>query len=131
MITENAQAVASVASSPFLEIAKTWVTYVGVLVVALVTAYAGIRKALKDLKSGEVSGGSVQEKVVSATLIETHTMLMWSESNRTVTDSVRDLIDKVESMTKALNYNTEIGREVCRDMKELRHQIERLRDKLP
>lgn len=131
MITENAQAVASVASSPFLEIAKTWVTYVGVLVVALVTAYAGIRKALKDLKSGEVSGGSVQEKVVSATLIETHTMLMWSESNRTVTDSVRDLIDKVESTTKALNYNTETGREVCRDMKELRHQIERLRDKLP
>lgn len=130
MITENAQAVASVASSPFLEIAKTWVTYVGVLVVALVTAYAGIRKALKDLKSGEVSG-SIQEKVVSATLIETHTMMLWSESNRSVTESVGDLIDKIESMTKALNYNTETGREVCRDMKELRHQIERLRDKMP
>lgn len=130
MITENAQAVASVASSPFLEIAKTWVTYIGVLVVALVTAYAGIRKALKDLKSGEVSG-SIQEKVVSATFIETHTMMLWSESNRSVTESVGDLIDKIESMTKALNYNTETGREVCRDMKELRHQIERLRDKMP
>lgn len=130
MMIENAQAAASVASSPFLEIAKTWVTYIGVLAVALVTAYAGIRKALKDLKSGEVTG-SVQEKVVSATLIETHTMLLWSESNRGVVEAVRDLIDKIESMSHALNYNTETGREVCRDIKELRHQIERLRDKLP
>lgn len=130
MITENAQAVASVASSPFLEVAKTWVTYIGVLAVALVTAYAGIRKALKDLKTGEVSG-SVQEKVVSATLIETHTMMLWSESNRSVGEAIRDLTDKLESLSHALNYNTETGREVCRDMKELRHQIERLRDKMP
>lgn len=130
MMIENVQAAASVASSPFLEIAKTWVTYIGVLAVALVTAYAGIRKALKDLKSGEVSG-SVQEKVVSATLIETHTMLLWSESNRGVVEAVRDLIDKIESLSHSLNYNTETGREVCRDIKELRHQIERLRDKMP
>lgn len=130
MITESAQAAASVASSPFLEIAKTWVTYIGVLAVALVTAYAGIRKALKDLKSGEVSG-TVQDKVMAATLIETHTMLLWSESNRGVADAIRDLTDKIESHAHALNYNTETGREVCRDMKELRHQIERLRDKMP
>lgn len=130
MIVENAQAAASVASSPFLEIAKTWVTYIGVLAVAIVTAYAGIRKALKDLKTGEVSGAP-QDKVVAATLLETHTMIVWSESNRAVTEAVRDLTDRLESVGHALNYNTETGREVCRDMKELRHQIERLRDKMP
>lgn len=130
MILENAQAAASVASSPFLEIAKTWVTYVGVLVVALVTAYAGIRKALKDLKTGEVSGVP-QEKVVSATLVETHTMRDWSESNRALIERVGDLIDKLESATHALHYNTETGRAVSRDIGELRHQIERLRDKMP
>jgi len=130
MIMENAQAAASVASSPFLEIAKTWVTYIGVLAVAIVTAYAGIRKALKDLKSGEVSG-TVQEKVVSATLIETHTMMLWSDSNRAVVEKIGDLIDKLESATHALNYNTETGRTVSREIGELRHQIERLRDKMP
>lgn len=120
---------AQVATDPWLEIAKTWVTYIGVLGTAIIVAIAGVRKALKDLKTGEVSG-TVQDKIMSATLIETHTMLLWSESNRSVTESVGDLIDKIESMTKALSYNTETGREVCRDMKELRHQIERLRDKM-
>lgn len=130
MIMENAQAAASVASSPFLEIAKTWVTYIGVLAVAIVTAYAGIRKALKDLKSGEVSG-TVQDKVVAATLIETHTMMLWSDSNRAVVEKIGDLIDKLESATHALNHNTETGRAVSREIGELRHQIERLRDKMP
>lgn len=130
MITENAQAVASVASSPFLEIAKTWVTYIGVLAVAIVTAYAGIRKALKDLKSGEVSG-TTTDKVMAATLIETHTMLLWSESNRGVGDALRDLTDKIESLSHSINHNTETGRALCGDLKELRHQIERIRDKMP
>lgn len=130
MITDSAQAAASVASSPFLEVAKTWVTYIGVLAVAIVTAYAGIRKALKDLKSGEVSG-TTTDKVMAATLIETHTMLLWSESNRGVGDALRDLTDKIESLSHAINYNTETGRALCGDMKELRHQIERIRDKMP
>lgn len=130
MIVENAQAVASAASSPFLEVAKTWVTYVGVLAVALVTAYAGIRKALKDLKTGEVSGAP-QDKVVAATLLETHTMMLWSESNRAVVKVVEDLLDKLERNTNAINYNTEASRAVSVDLKELRHQIERVRDKMP
>lgn len=130
MIVENAQAVASAASSPFLEVAKTWVTYVGVLAVALVTAYAGIRKALKDLKTGEVSGAP-QDKVVAATLLETHTMMLWSESNRAVVKVVEDLLDKLERNTNAINCNIEASRAVSVDLKELRHQIERVRDKMP
>lgn len=145
-------------SPAILETIKTWVAYIGILTAAIVTAYAGIRKAIKDLK-GEAApglinpGGSAVHSgvagIVGGTIMETTTLLMWSESNRTVTEAVLamreiikantdatlalpdELAEKLERVVNAINYNTEASREVCRDISELRHQVERLRDKMP
>jgi hypothetical protein len=127
---ENVETIASATSSPAFEAIKTWVTYVGVLAVAIVTAYAGVRKALKDLKTGEVVG-ETKNKIVSATLVETVTMTMWTESNRGVAEAVEELCDKMDSLIHSINYNTEAERKSCENLVELRHHIERLRDKLP
>lgn len=121
----NMAATADVAASPYLETVKTWVTYIGVLVVALVTAYAGIRKALKDLKTGDAPVASKQE-VLSATLVETHTMVLWSESNRQVCEGMHALCTV---LTRMLD-RAEVVEELKKEAIELRHQIERLRDRI-
>lgn len=121
----------SIESSPFLESAKTWVTYAGVLATAIIVAVAGIRKALKDLKSGNAEPSLSKNKVMAATLVETHTMLAWSESNRVATEAIRELAEKLDGMCRSVNYNTEAVRDSNRESAELRHQIERIRDKMP
>lgn len=144
----------SVASfSPIIiENIKTWVTYVGVLAAALVAAWAGIRKALKDLDKtdgNKVVIAPTPQAFVGGTIMETTTLLMWSESNRDVTEALQGLsvcfasnIKAIEGLpdeigirldhvVNAINYNTSASRDVCRDLAELRHQIERLRDKMP
>lgn len=131
----NTIAAASVATSAFspafVEAAKTWITYVGVLVVALVTAFAGIRKALRDLKKDERGSSHLTkdpsvERLVGGTILETTTLLMWSESNRDVGEAVRGLTDMVRMMCERIDIVDELKSEAV----ELRHQIERLRDKL-
>lgn len=126
---ETVEPVASAASLSVFETIKTWIAYGGVLVVAIVTAYAGIRKALKDLKSGEVA--TDKKQIASAVLVETVTMTMWSESNRGVGLALEKLADQIESLAHAVNYNTEAERRSCENLVELRHHIERLRDKMP
>lgn len=123
--------VAQITTDPWLEVAKTWVTYIGVLVTAIIVAVAGIRKALKDLKDGSATDASTDKnKVMAATLVETHTMLDWTASNKETTEAIRDLLERLESVCRAVNYNTDALRESNREAGELRHQIERLRDKI-
>lgn len=114
--------------------------YIGVLATAIIVAFTGIRKALKDLKGDDTPGrrnpgGPVDspavERTVGGAILDTTTMLMWQESNRAVTEALHEVVDKLESTIHAINYGTEASRAVCRDISELRHQIERLRDKLP
>lgn len=108
------------------ETIKSAIGYGGVLAAAIVSAFIGIRKAIKDLRKAEeapLAGNNPAAKVIGATILESTTLLMWSESNR-------DVVEAIESQTRAINYNTEALREVCRDLGETRHQIERLRDKM-
>lgn len=131
---DNVQAVASAASSPYLESVKTWIIYAGVLIGSIITAWAGIRKAYRDLKKSESNPAiypAASKEVVGATLLENYTLLMWSESNRSVVEALGDALEKINSLTNAVNYNTDAVREGRDESKELRHQIERLRDKLP
>ncbi len=141
--------VSSVAASPvthdaLIETAKTWIAYAGVLVVAVVTAWAGVRKALKDLRGdgavpapantgGPAAGPDVQ-RIVGGTIMETTTLLMWSESNRDAVEAmvalkaaICTLVDRIESAVDRFDVIAELKGEAV----ELRHQIERLRDKMP
>jgi hypothetical protein len=113
-------------SPQVLETLKSIIVYIGVLGGAIVVAFKGIRSAIRDLKADEkasieaVPGGA---KILGATILEHTTLLMWSESNREVTEAI-------DQLTRAINYNTEAQRENGRSMSEVKHQIERLRDKM-
>ena len=120
----------AISSPPFLELAKTWIAYIGVLAAAIIVAYGGIRKALKDLKSGETKVNDRAE-VVAATLMENTTLFMWSDSNHAVCAALGEVVDRLESVVNCINFSTEATRDMSRDIGELRHQIERLRDKMP
>ena len=118
-------------TNPWLEIARTWITYIGVLATALIVAVAGIRKAIKDLKAGTATGDTREtNKIAAAALVETHTIMDWTASNKDATEAMRDLLDKVEGLCRAVNYNTDAVRESNKEAGELRHQVERLRDKI-
>lgn len=140
-VTNVAEAASSAtaAGSPLLEVAKTWIAYIGVLAAAIIVAFGGIRKALKDLKGddkpgatnpGGRAGGAEVQRIVGGTIMETTTILLWSESNKAVADALEAMSEKLEQVCRSINYNTDVGRDVVSELKEVRHQIERLRDKL-
>ena len=140
-VTNVAEAASSAtaAGSPLLEVAKTWIAYIGVLAAAIIVAFGGIRKALKDLKGddkpgatnpGGRAGGAEVQRIVGGTIMETTTILLWSESNKAVADALEAMVEKLDQVCRSINYNTDVGRDIIKELGEARHQIERLRDKL-
>lgn len=79
------------------------ITNVGVFLVAASATGAAIWKTLKSIKAEEPAAAA---KVLGASIIETTTMLMWSESNRSVCESNRELRDAVV----ALKHEMELAR---------------------
>jgi hypothetical protein len=123
---------ASAAGYPLFEVAKTWIVYVGVFATAIIVAFGGIRKALKDIGAADktATDSPTVHRTIGGTILENTTILLWSESNRSVTEALEAVVSKLESTVHAINYNTDAVREMCEDLTELRHQIERLRDKM-
>jgi len=105
----------------------------------MIVAFGGIRKALKDIRGNESSRGSpagpvdspAVHRTIGGAILDTTTILMWSESNKGASDAMDALVEKLDSVIHCINYNTEAARDMSKDITELRHQIERLRDKLP
>lgn len=157
-VAEAASAASTAAGSPLLEIAKTWIAYIGVLATAIIVAFGGIRKALKDLKGdaksptlmnpgGPAAGPDVQ-RIVGGTIMETTTLLLWSESNKQVVEAAEDVLaciktnteaveclpdqikDALSSLVNAINYSNETGRAIDKGLGELRHEVVRLRDSM-
>ncbi|WLJ71143.1 hypothetical protein [Sphingomonas phage Carli] len=62
--------------------------------------------------------------------METTTILLWSESNRAVVDAIEALTERLETIANSINYGTEASRALSKDVAELRHQIERVRDRM-
>lgn len=91
-------------------------TNVGVFCAAASALFMGIKTGLKKISRGEIAPTTDKSKVAGAMLVETTSMLMWSESNRDVVEAVNRLCDFIQDNT--------------REQTELRHQIERLRDKM-
>jgi hypothetical protein len=116
-------------SPAIVETIKSGILYIGGLGAALIVAFAGIRKALKDLAKGDdpkQPGGRhpAAANIIGGTIMETTTLLMWSESNREVAEKAGDVVDAINNNTAAIKENN-------RETAELRHQVERLRDKMP
>jgi hypothetical protein len=101
---------------------------VGIFIGASTALYAGIKSGLKKIAKGEIEVTPAGDKkaVAAATLIETTTLLMWSESNRDVVAA----INKVCALISVTAERLEVIEDLKAEANELRHQIERLRDKL-
>jgi hypothetical protein len=87
-------------------------TNLGVFSLALSATIGGIYQGIKKLKKGDLDLSTVDIKKAPAApmiLLETTSMLMWSESNRNVAEAVKDLND---------------------DVVELRHGVQRLTEEL-
>jgi hypothetical protein len=103
-----------VASTPDI---TTIATNLGIFSLAIAAAVGGLWRGLRNIKTEGLSPEKTTSRVAAATIIETTTLLMWSESNRMVVEAV----DRLTEATYALRD----------EQKELRHQTERLRDKMP
>lgn len=69
----------------------TITTNVGVFLAALGTVVAAIWTAVKKIKTLTPSDDPASKaKFVGGSIMENHTLLMWSESNRDVIDALRD-----------------------------------------
>lgn len=78
----------TIASSPdFVTIA----TNIGVFLAVAGTTIAAIWSAVKKVKAAfPESAQSTGQKVIGGAIMDSTTMLMWSESNRDVVDALRD-----------------------------------------
>ena len=86
------------------------VTNLSVFSLAVSAVVAGVWKALKSVKAGEAPASAKPvNEVRAAMLVETATMVHWTESNRQLGEKLDRLIPEVV---------------------ELCHQIERLRDRM-
>lgn len=65
------------------------ITNVGVLLAAVGTVIAAIWSAVKKIKSVETDSKSAA-KVIGGAILDSTTLLMWSESNRDVAEALRD-----------------------------------------
>lgn len=74
-----------VSSPDFITVA----TNVGVFLAALGTVIAAIWQAVKKIKTLTPDESS-PAKVLGGAIMDNHTMLLWSESNRAVVDALRD-----------------------------------------
>lgn len=92
------------------------VTNLGIFSLAIGAVVGGVWRGLKNVRKVGYSPDRPTSQLAAATIMETTTLLMWSESNRDVCKSIDQLVDVLQ------DHRSEIT--------ELRHQMERLRDKL-
>lgn len=93
----------------------TIVTNVGVFLAAAGTVVVAIWSAAKKIKNA-MPAEETTHKVVGGMIMDTTTLLMWSESNRHVVDGLSDLQHGMGTLEK--------------EMTELRFAVTQLKDKL-
>lgn len=94
----------------------TFAANVVVFLAAIAAAVAGAMSAVKKIKESWLeamkSGGDPlpgRHQVAAASLIETNTLLMWSESNRSVCESVETLCKEITALRHEMEIQRAIG----------------------
>lgn len=98
------------------------VTNLGVFVAFVMAAVVGIWQGIKKLRK-DSDDQVMPRNILAATIMENVTLSEWSQSNR-------DVVAALTEMKRAAYHQSETLIEHGRDMRELAHQIERLRDKI-
>jgi hypothetical protein len=92
----------------------TFAANLAVLIAAIAAAAVGSLTAIKSIKKtfldifkdDEVKAKAADVKVASAMIMETTTLLMWSESNRDVVEQLKELRHTMQRLTDKLEDNT-------------------------
>lgn len=80
----------------------TIATNIGVGLGLAGAAIAAIWKAVKKIKEAMPSDDPTVQRVMSGMIMDNTTLLMWSESNRTVGDKIDDLTDEMKELRFAV-----------------------------
>ena len=100
-------------------------TNIGVLIVALGAAFAGIMKGIRNAKKllrGEPSSNTQEEKkqVLSAAIMETVSIREWSEQNRLSTEQTRLLCNRIKELIEELRDHRSSTRDFNDEARKLR-----------
>lgn len=93
------------ASSPDI---AALVTNLGVFSLAVAAAVGGIWKGIKSIKK-EANSPPEVGKVAQAMIVESTTMLMWSESNRSVCEAMHDMTNELRELRHELELDRVAG----------------------
>lgn len=117
-------------------------TNAGIAVGFIVAMILGIKKGLDTFREkGDAAIKKHGATVAAATLLENQTLNEWSGSNREVANALQDLKDMLAEVRSALYHSRDTTREASeayarcihetnRELAELRHQIEMLRNRI-
>ena len=100
-------------------------TNIGVLIVALGAAFAGIMKGVRNTKKllrGDSTSNTQDEKkqILSAAIMETVSIREWSEQNRAGTEQTRQLCSRLEDMVEELRDHRSTTRDFTDEVHKLR-----------
>ena len=109
-------------------------TNLGVLIIALGAALAGIMKGIRDtrklLRGDEPNAQRTDDRkqVLAAAIIETITIQQWTEQNRAGVEHTRVLCVRLEEMIEELRDSRSVSRDFIDEVRKLRMAVSDLND---
>jgi len=108
-------------------------TNLGVLIIALGAAVAGIFKGIQNTRKllrGEQTNMQPEDKkqVLSAAIIETISIQQWTEQNHAATEQSRTLCIRLEEVVEEVRDHRSLNRDFIDEMRKLRLAVTDLND---
>lgn len=106
-------------------------TNLGIFLSFVVAAVLGLKKGLKLFEKQENELPEGPSKVIAASFVESATISLWTESNRSAVESHDRLAEAVADLAEVIVKNTEAvysaRNKISEEVTSLSHQIELLR----
>lgn len=101
-------------------------TNLGIFLGFIVAAILGLKRGLKLIGKSEEAA----KNGTTLSLVESQTLLFWTDSNRTVAEALVDLKSAVYALRGSMAQHANATTSCQRELTELRHEIELLRSQL-
>lgn len=107
-------ATAAVSSLPDVTtFAANFVVFLAALAAVIIGAWKAVQQVRKAVSDTSVDGkDGTSSRVASAVILETTTMLMWSESNRDVCECIQGLKEEITALRHELEIHRAIGKPI-------------------
>lgn len=101
-------------------------TNLGIFLGVIVAAILGLKRGLKLIGRTEDEA----RRSGAPSIVESQTLLFWTDSNRAVSDALVDLKSAIHALRDSLSNHAVLTANHQRELAELRHEIEMLRSQL-